>query len=105
MSSDLSERRELFVYYRVPASLALPLAEAVARMQEGLRAAHPGLGARLLRRPQAGDDGLHTWMEAYSFAPDSAVQDVAAAIDRAAEPLSALIRGPRHAEHFIACAS
>ncbi len=100
-----TERHELFVYYRVPQARAAELAEAVARMQATLRAAHPGLRqARLLRRPDT-VDGRHTWMEAYAFDPASVPDQLAAAIEQAAGPLAALIDGPRHGEHFIACAS
>lgn len=99
-----AERHELYVYYRAPETAAGELATAVARMQAALRSAHPGLGARLLRRPLA-VDGRHTWMEAYSLAPGSTADDLSAAIERAAGALAPLIDGPRHAEHFLACAS
>ena len=98
------ERHELFVYYRVPEARAAELADAVSAMQQALREAHPGLAARLLRRPAA-SDGLHTWMEAYRFAADSAPDELMASIDRASASLASLIDGPRRAERFIACAS
>lgn len=100
-------RHELYIYYRAPEAHASTVAEAVQRMQRELIAAHPGLTARLLRRPELTAD-QHTWMETYAL-PEGGdaevVRALAAAIDRAAEVLQPLLAGPRHTEHFIACAS
>ena len=99
--------RELFVYYRAQVADAAAVRTAAEAMQLRLRARHPGLTARLLRRPDPQDD-CHTWMETYAIDPacvpvgiDASLQ---AAIDRAAADLQPLLAGPRHTEAFIACA-
>lgn len=94
--------RELFIYYRATQENASVLHAQVSRMQTELRARHPGLQARLLRRPQAAD-GLHTWMETYS-SPDGINDSLKRAIDHAALALAPLIQGTRHTEEFDACA-
>lgn len=94
--------RELFIYYRATQENASVLHAQVSRMQTELRARHPGLQARLLRRPQAAD-GLHTWMETYS-SPDGISDTLKSAIDAAAHALTPWIEGPRHTEEFDACA-
>ena len=98
--------RELFVYYRVGAALAPAARVAVEALQVALRDAHPGLEARLLRRP--GDeraDGFQTWMETYArpASPggiDAALRQVIE--DRAAAALAAFVDGARHVETFEA---
>lgn len=100
-------RQELFIYYRVTESHEAALRQAACDMQAALRAAHPGLEARLLRRPKA-QDHQHTWMEAYAMphCSDAAAFDsLAAAIETAAQALRPWLAGERHAEKFIACAS
>ncbi|WP_428423930.1 DUF4936 family protein [Methylibium sp.] len=104
MRAALPGRQELFIYYRVREAHEHTLAAAVGRMQAGLCVTHAGLAARLMRRPD-GRDGLHTWMEAYGLPPNPDVAAIAADIERAAQVLAPWIAGPRHAEHFIACAS
>jgi hypothetical protein len=98
--------RELFIYYRATPENADALQDAVARLQHELKARHPGLQARLLRRPEAAD-GLHTWMETYA-APHhkNGISDTLhAEIERAAgRAVAPLISGPRHTEVFDACA-
>jgi hypothetical protein len=84
--------RRLFVYYRV-AEPDLPATVAAVRtMQAALRAAHPGLRAGLLRRPEL-REGEVTLMETYAGGDSSAWQ---AALERAAVALPQ----PRHAEGF-----
>ena len=99
-------RRELFVWYRVPAERAGDARRVVAAFQAALCAQWPGLQARILVR----DDGVvATWMETYARAPsdpsgagvDAAIE---AAIAAAAQPLAALIDGGRHVEAFTALA-
>ena len=94
--------RELFIYYRATQENASVLHAEVSRMQTQLRERHPGLQARLLRRPDAAD-GLHTWMETYS-SPDGISDALQGAIETAALALAPWIAGPRHIERFIACA-
>lgn len=104
MHAALPGRQELFIYYRAGPAHEQALAAAVGRMQAGLCEVHAGLAARLLRRPDE-RDGLHTWMEAYGLPPGADSAAIAADIERAAQRLAPWITGPRHAEHFIACAS
>lgn len=95
----MSGRRELFVYYRVPAASVGTARRSVVAAQAVLRATYPGLQARLLRRR---DDQPETWMETYALpdAPDGIDAALQAAIEVAAAPLLALIEGPRRIEAF-----
>lgn len=95
---------ELFIYYRAPPLQADALAASVRQMQAELCRAHPGLRARLLRRPDT-RDGLQTWMEAYALPAGASAEVLGAAIERAAEAVKPQLAGARHVEHFIACAS
>lgn len=83
----------LYVYYKLPEAALAATVDAVHRVQAGLRAAHPGLQAELLRRPDL-QAGQVTLMETYAGALSPAVE---AAI---AEATSALPQ-PRHSERFI----
>ena len=77
---DLLEQQERLVY------------------QARLRESHPGLDARLLRRP-GGPDGQVTLMETYAM-PGGVSEAVQARIDEAATCLAAWLRGARHTEVF-----
>jgi hypothetical protein len=105
--------RELFVWYRVRRERAEAARSVVASFQRALATRWPGLQARLLIR----DDGeTATWMEAYARSTrsdgdgsgngdrggDGIDPEIEAAIAAAAEPLAALIEGPRHVEAFDA---
>ena len=98
--------RELFVYYRVREADADAARAAVLGLQARLRARHPELRARLLRRPGA-IDGRQTWMETYAVdprhAPGGVDVELQAAIEaEAAAVLQPWLDGPRHTEVFIA---
>ncbi len=96
--------RELFIYYRVTPGHAALAEAAVRRMQAALRASHPGLQARLLRRAET-QDGRQTWMEIYACSDAHGITPaLQAAIADAAQPLCDWFDGPRHIEAFIACA-
>jgi len=95
---------ELFIYYRAEPARVEAVAGAVQQMQAQLCDAHPGLQARLLRRPDV-RDGLQTWMEIYRLPEGTSPVALAAAIERAAESLQAQLTGRRHVEHFAECAS
>ena len=97
--------RELFIYYRATQENASVLHAEVSRMQSELRARHPGLQTRLLRRPEAAD-GLHTWMETYAapLLPNGITDALQREIDTAAMALATLICGTRHTEGFDTCA-
>ena len=94
--------RELFIYYRATQENASVVHAEVSRVQDELRARHPGLQARLLRRPLAAD-GRHTWMETYS-SPIGISDALQRDIEHAALALAPLIDGKRHVEEFTACA-
>ena len=99
--------RELFVYYRTTIENADVLLDAALALQADLRAQHPGLQTRLLRRPEA-ENGLHTWMESYAapLSPNGISDSLQREIEAAARAkLASLISGPRHVEGFDACAS
>lgn len=87
--------RRLYVYYRVPeAALPSVLAELRA-LQADLMAAHPGLHAELLRRPDL-REGEVTVMEAYAGG-DVRAWTTALAKAVAARPA---LPAPRHTEAF-----
>jgi Domain of unknown function (DUF4936) len=100
--------RELFVYYRVRADQAEAALGVVRDLQARLSEQHPGLIARLLRRPET-RDGTQTWMEAYAVdaahAPVGIDASLQAAIEAEAVTLQPWLDGPRHTEVFVACAS
>lgn len=95
--------RELFVYYRVRPAHETDARRVVVAMHRELRAAYPGLEARLLTR-DAGDNGAPTWMESYALdgaeASGGIGPDVERAIEAHALPLLAFLDGPRHVEAF-----
>lgn len=95
--------RELFIYYQVRGADAAAALEAVAAMQDELRASRAGLQARLLVRCGHGDDP-QTWMESYAQAGASHDIDTAfeALIEARAKPLGRFIAGARHVEAFDA---
>ena len=100
--------RELFIYYRIPVARADEALAAVHALQARLRARHPGLVARLLRRCES-EDSPQTWMEIYAFDPLLNPAGVTPAcqsdIESEARCLSELIAGERHTESFVSCAS
>jgi len=90
--------RYLFVYFKVHAQDASELWPALQTMAARLRMLVPGLGVRLMRRPQP-HDGLQTWMEAYEHA-DGIGADVLSRIEAAASQLPDLLVGGRRVEAF-----
>lgn len=100
--------RELFIYYRVRCVDAPAAHAAVLAIQTRLCEHHPGLRARLLRRPEEADRH-QTWMETYSTDPlhDPAGVTLAlqADIESSAQSMLHWVEGSRHTEVFIACAS
>jgi len=98
------ERAELYVYYRVAPADWRAAVQAVRELQRRLCAEHPGLIARVLRRPGASADAV-TLMEIYAF-DDGRRAGVDAAlrsrIDEAARPLAPWLAGPRQTEVFDA---
>ena len=99
---------ELFIYYRLDLADAPAALRAAALFQGDLRLRYAWLRTRLLRRPQA-NDGQETWMETYSADPamnsTGVTPEVTAQIEQAAAVLAPFLRGARHAELFLACAS
>ena len=111
--------RELYVYYRVPASNADALRSVVTDMHRQLRHEVPGLQARLLRRTDPGA-ALDTWLETYAMRPvASAPSDggtggvsrtcgvseaLRHTIEQRAAAWAGLCDGARHTEVFDACA-
>jgi hypothetical protein len=111
-------RHELYVYYRADAHAHEAVRQAVQAFQAQLRALHPGVITRLLRKrepvadtstaeaegsgePRANEE--HTWMEIYRFGSGRALGPVFEVnLDRLAQAdLSAYLRGPRHLERFV----
>jgi hypothetical protein len=95
--------RELFIYYRIRADAARAALEAAQSMQTRLRQQHPGLAARLLRRPDD-QEQQQTWMEIYA-SPAGVTPELEARIGEAAAVLAPFTVGPRHTEVFVPCAS
>lgn len=100
--------RELFIYYRIKVAGATAALAAARDFQARLRERHPGLTARLLRRPDD-SNGTETWMEIYSLhdasQPNGITPALEAEIAREAAALDAFIAGTRHTEAFVPCAS
>lgn len=102
--SDVGQRAELFVYYRVAPAHAAALRAAVRELQLRLVEQRPGLAARLLHRPEL-RDGLYTFMEAYALPAGADADAAVLAIEHAAQAaLAPWLAGPRHVERFVACA-
>ena len=100
--------RELFIYYRIRADGAHDALVVAQSMQARLRQRHPGLTARLLRRPDE-QDPHPTWMETYAFHQDGENVGVTplmeADIVAEAAALAPFLAGTRHTEVFVPCAS
>ena|SRR2546423_11259026 len=100
--------RELFIYYRIRVDEARAARDAVQAMQALLMRRHPGLTARLLRRPDEHDQ-QQTWMEIYALQRDGETAGVTPRIEAdiadAATALAPFTVGTRHTEAFIPCAS
>jgi len=100
--------RELFIYYRIRVDAARAALDAALALQARLRERHPGLTARLLRRPEE-QDQQQTWMEIYALPRDGEAAGVTpqleAEIAAAAIALAPFIVGTRHTEVFVPCAS
>jgi hypothetical protein len=92
--------RELYVYFRVQQAHWREAMKAVMAWQRHLRAVHPNLGARTLRRPDA-RDGSVTLMETYTGAAITD-QSLQAEIARGSPALQPWLIGERHVEHFDA---
>ena len=101
--------RELFIYYRIATSSASYALMMVQAMQQRLQERHPGLTARLLRRPDETHEqpsAQQTWMETYSFHDAGGVSSALQAdIEAEATVMAPLIVGTRHTEVFVPCAS
>ena len=102
-AAALARAQELFVYYRVAPDDAVALGAAVQVMQATLRSAHPGLQARLLRRPEVAQGRL-TFMEVYARPPAGIDPGLRSEIEAAARALASWVDGERHTEVFVPCA-
>lgn len=101
--------RELYIYYRVRADAADQAIGAALAMQERLCRQHPGLTARLLRRPPA-QEPEPTLMEVYAYRREGAPPGVPRAVEAeiaaaAIASLTPFLAGERHTEYFVPCAS
>lgn len=98
---------ELFIYYRSPEADAARVMAHVHDFQARLTAGHPGLLARLLRRPVP-VDGVDTWMETYAMDPTQHPRGISTALAREIEAqaagLAPCLLGARHVEVFEPCA-
>ncbi len=103
-AADLGTGRELFVYYRVADANSAAAGDAIGGMQRRLVDAHPGLVARVLRRPES-NDSVQTWMEAYALPGRGIDAALEAAIALAARAMAGSIIGERHVEVFVEGAS
>jgi hypothetical protein len=100
--------RELFIYYRIDVTAAPVTLAAVQALQQDLARRHPGLSARLLRRPpeESPPSDTQTWMEIYSFPDAGGVSpELQAEIEARAAVLAPHMTGGRHIEVFVPCAS
>jgi hypothetical protein len=92
-------RRELYIYYRVASECWRDAADAAERWQQRLQRSHPGLAARVLRRPEVIDDTV-TLMEVYAVEGGSVDSALEAEIARSASVLQTWLIGERHSEPF-----
>ena len=99
MSPAAEAPASLFVYFKLKASAAEPALSALLAMQQGLRADHPGLLARLFARTDASTLGELTWMETYEH-PAGLSDAFMADLGGAVQGLPADLIGPRHTEFF-----
>ncbi len=89
----------LCIYYQLPEARHAELAGEVARLQQALVRAWPGLVCERLQRPQA-SDGVETWMETYRH-PDATLEALAASIAQTVAAGFPALPAPRHAELFV----
>jgi hypothetical protein len=103
-TAPAAERRELFIYYRVPEADLAAACAALQTAQAALCGTHDGLQARLLRRPVT-QDGWSTLMETYALAPHGIDAALQAQIECSAAAALApwLPADSRHTETFIEC--
>jgi hypothetical protein len=96
-----ASQRELYVYYRVAQAHWRAAADAASAWQRELHSTRPDLIARVLRRPDARDDGV-TLMETYAFAAGADAIDDAlqAVLERGAPALRPWLIGERQVEPF-----
>lgn len=97
--TDTSERRELYVYYRVPQTATASAQAEVSALQQRLAHALPGLQARLLQRSDGPPAADATWMETYCH-PDGLSAAALAHIVAATADLPTARAGERHLERF-----
>lgn len=102
-AAAVASAHELFVYYRVAPGDAAALGTAVQAMHAALTSAHPGLQARLLRRPEMAQGRL-TFMEVYARPPAGIDTSLRGEIEAAARALAPWLDGERHTEVFVPCA-
>jgi Domain of unknown function (DUF4936) len=95
----MSVPTELYCYYRVPAVTADAARAEIAALHQRLRAALPGLQARLLQRTDTAESTDATWMETYCH-PEGLGADALSHIVDAGAALPTGRVGPRHLERF-----
>jgi len=93
-----SNRRALFVYYRIDANALGAVLQAVRQMHDALVAGSPALQTTAWRRPDLREGEL-TVMETYLH-PDGIDAALERRIEQAAQALSPWLRGDRHTEVF-----
>lgn len=110
----MSAADELYVYYKLRPERAAAVQQAFQRLCVELARALPGLHSRVLARLDQGVHGnqgnqgnrdvlLLTWMEVHRWpATAAAPPDWTAQLEHLAEPMLALLEGPRHVERFAA---
>jgi Domain of unknown function (DUF4936) len=93
-------RTELYVYYRVAGPHCPAARQVVHGFQRQLCDRHPGLNARVLRRPAETGDGV-TLMEIYTIEREGGIDaTLQAHIEAAAAALTPMLASPRQVERF-----
>lgn len=57
----------LFVYYKADRSAAVTIRETLTIVEKTMATAFPDIAMRVLKRPEADEAGLETWMESYEL--------------------------------------
>lgn len=88
----------LFVYFKFVVAQSPWVEGAVRAIQDDIRREFPDAVVRLMKRPEADEEGRETWMETYEL-PDSAMPALRARLDELV--VARQLPQPRRNEIFL----